>query len=243
VGELNLNAQKVFLRVLQERKFRPVGGRAEVASDFRLIAATNRDLAQMAEEGRFRQDLYYRLKAISLHLPPLRKRPEDIKALTIYYINHLSEREQIGNKGVDADFMETVAGYRWPGNVRELFHALEQAFVAAGDEMTLFAMHLPAEIRIKVARTLLNSNVREQPPAVRIPSAPAVRGVSPDPARLQTLFPDPMPSIKDFKIQMEKIYLQRLILQTGGDLNAVLKTSNLSRSHFYALLKRHGIDF
>jgi len=243
VGELNLNAQKVFLRVLQERKFRPVGGRTELSSNFRLIAATNRDLPKMVEEGRFRQDLYYRLKAISLSLPPLRDRREDIKALTIYYINYLSEREQISNKGVDADFMETVKGYQWPGNVRELFHALEQAYVAAGDEMTLFAMHLPAEIRIKVARTLLNDSSRENRSNAQAPSAPASNDISSKSENLRKLLPDPMPSIKDFKIQMEKIYLERLILLTAGDLNAILETSNLSRSHFYALLKRHGVDF
>ena len=243
VGELNLNAQKVFLRVLQERKFRPVGGRAELSSNFRLIAATNRDLARMVEEGRFRQDLYYRLKAILLSLPPLRDRPEDIKALVIYYINYLSEREQISNKGVDADFMETVKGYQWPGNVRELFHALEQAFVASGDEMTLFAMHLPAEIRIKVARTMLNGTNRQNQSTVQEPSLPATNGIASNPEKLIKLLPDSMPSIKDFKNQMEKLYLERLILQTAGDLNAILRTSSLSRSHFYALLKRHGVDF
>ena len=242
VGELNLSAQRVFLRVLQERRFRPVGSRVEISSDFRLIAATNRDLSRMVEEGRFRQDLYYRLKAISLTLPPLRQRPEDIKALTMYYINYLSEREQISNKGMDADFMATVEGYHWPGNVRELFHSLEQAFVAAGDDMTIFAMHLPAEIRIKVARSMLKSGVVEKVPAETAP-AKADKTSSPRPGALAELFPQPMPSIKDFKIQMEKIYLEHLILETGGDLNAIIKTSNLSRSHFYALLKRHGVEF
>ena len=143
VGELLPSAQKVFLRVLQEKKFRPVGGRQEVHSDFRLIAATNRDLSKMVEEGRFREDLYYRLKSIVLRLPPLRERPQDIKALTMFYLDYLSERAQISNKGVDADFLETISGYHWPGNVRELFHCLEQAFVSARDEMTLFSMHLP----------------------------------------------------------------------------------------------------
>ena len=150
VGELDLSAQKVFLRVLQERRFRPVGARNEESSNFRLIAATNRNLVRMVEQGRFRQDLYYRLKAVTLNLPPLRQRPADIKALIIYYANYLSEREQISNKGVDTDFMAIMAEYLWPGNVRELFHCMEQAFVAAGDETTIFAMHLPDEIRIKV---------------------------------------------------------------------------------------------
>ncbi len=238
VGELNPNAQKVFLRVLQERRFRPVGGRVELSSDFRLIAATNRDLLKMVEEGRFREDLYYRLKAISLNLPPLRRRQEDIKALTVYYINYLSDRAQISSKGIDADFMETITGYSWPGNVRELFHSLEQAFVASGDEMTMFAMHLPSDIRIKVARNLIG-NVSSQKEAANPAMPLAARDVDPS----IPLFGDTMPTIKDFKYQMEKVYLEHLIKQTGGDVSSILRISNLSRSHFYALLKRHDVAF
>ncbi|MEJ2153841.1 MAG: sigma-54 dependent transcriptional regulator [Desulfobacteraceae bacterium] len=238
VGELNPNAQKIFLRVLQERRFRPVGARLELSSDFRLIAATNRDLLKMVEEGRFREDLYYRLKAISLNLPPLRRRQEDIKALTIYYINYLSEKAQISNKGIDADFMNTITGYSWPGNVRELFHCLEQAFVASGDEMTLFAMHLPSDIRIKVARNLIGNvspetDVKAEPvPLVQMGGKPAL-----------ALFSDPLPTIKEFKNQMEKRYLEHLIEKVDGDVSTILKVSNLSRSHFYALLKRHDVPF
>jgi len=238
VGELNPNAQKVFLRVLQERKFRPVGARLEMASDFRLMAATNRNLLKMVEAGRFREDLYYRLKSISLNVPPLRQRKEDIKALTMYYINYLSERAQISNKGVDADFIDTVNGYNWPGNVRELFHSLEQAFVAAGDEMTMFAMHLPADIRIEVTRTMLGKNTAKE--ASPLPPPPSNKT---DTVETTHLFSDPMPSVKDFKIQMEKVYLEHLIRRTDGDMNTILEISKLSRSHFYALLKRHDVQF
>lgn len=238
VGELNPNAQKVFLRVLQERKFRPVGARLEIASDFRLMAATNRDLPKMVEEGRFREDLYYRLKAISLNLPPLRQRKEDIKALTVYYINYLSERAQISTKGIDSDFMETIEGYNWPGNVRELFHSLEQAFVASGDEMTMFSMHLPSDIRIRVARDMIGNVSQEKDDATSsAPAAPVIM------QETTNLFSDPLPPIKDFKIKMEKVYLERLINQSDGDVTTILEISKLSRSHFYALLKRHSVPF
>jgi two-component system NtrC family response regulator len=237
IGELNPNAQKVFLRVLQERKFRPVGARLEMASDFRLMAATNRNLPKMVEEGRFREDLFYRLKAITLDLPPLRERQEDIKALTIYYINYLSERAQISNKGVDADLMDTLKGYAWPGNIRELFHSLEQAFVASGDDATLFAMHLPSDIRINVARSMLDNK-----PADKLPGE-QLSETQPEPVQSGHLFTNELPSIKAFKLQMEKAYLEHLITTSGGDVSRILKTSNLSRSHFYALIKRHGIAF
>ncbi len=238
VGELDPNMQKVFLRVLQEKRFRPVGARNEVHSDFRLMTATNRDLAKMVTAGRFREDLYYRMKAIALPLPPLRHRKDDIKALTMFYLNVLSESAGISNKGVDADFMKIIEGYRWPGNVRELFHSLERAFVAAGEDMTLFAMHLPSDIRIDVARTMLGDR---QPPADTDPPAglqstrPATQ---PDPGSLQ-----PLPSIKAYKLQMEKAYLENLIRQANGDIQSILQVSKLSRSHFYALLKRHGLEF
>ncbi len=203
-----------------------------------MIAATNRDLLKMVEEGRFREDLYYRLKAISLNLPPLRRRHEDIRALTVYYINYLSDRAQISNKGIDADFMETITGYSWPGNVRELFHSLEQAFVTSGDEMTMFAMHLPSDIRIKVARNLIGDVARNNDTAGPT-MPPAVQGLDP----VMPVFGESMPTIKDFKNQMEKVYLKHLIKQTEGDVNSILKISNLSRSHFYALLKRHDVGF
>ena len=121
--------------------------------------------------------------------------------------------------------------------MRELFHCLEQAFVASGDDTTLFAMHLPSDIRIKVARTMLDKQalskiIDKQPPTA-------------DPSPLTAAHPltEPLPSIKAFKLQMEKTYLEHLIRVSGGEVNQILKTSKLSRSHFYALLKRHGIAF
>ena len=236
IGELTPSTQRVFLRVLQERKFRPVGASREIPSDFRLIAATHRDLAAMVKSGRFREDLYYRLKAITVHLPPLRKRKEDIKALVMYYIGHLSECTRTSNKGVDADFMDILFGYDWPGNVRELLHTVEQAFASAGDKAKLFSMHLPQEIRIKVTRAMLE-------PREAGGEGGEVRPACPDGAIGAPLLTDPLPPIKVFKNRMEKAYLKHLIYKADGNLNAILETSGLSRSHFYALVKRHGIAF
>jgi two-component system NtrC family response regulator len=132
--------------------------------------------------------------------------------------------------------METLQGHTWPGNVRELFHSLEQAFVASGDDMTLFAMHLPADIRIKVARTMLDGKTPDPQPD-QPPSATA--SVSEE---NRLLFGETLPTIKIFKLQMEKAYLEHLIETSGGDVSRILKISKLSRSHFYALLKRHRID-
>ncbi|GAB6124948.1 sigma-54-dependent transcriptional regulator [Humidesulfovibrio idahonensis] len=155
VGEMPLNLQKSFLRVLQERRFRPVGGTQELESDFRLMAATNRDLEQMVTQGTFRSDLFYRLKTISIGLPPLRERPEDIKPLAVFRVGQLCEQYGVPLKGFDPDVFQVLEGYDWPGNVRELFNVLERAFVDAGPERTLYAMHLPQDVRIKVAKAHL----------------------------------------------------------------------------------------
>ncbi|HWR03982.1 MAG TPA: sigma-54 dependent transcriptional regulator, partial [Humidesulfovibrio sp.] len=155
VGEMPLNLQKAFLRVLQERRFRPVGGSVELESDFRLMAATNRDLNRMVEQGGFRSDLFYRIKTISISLPPLRERVEDIKPLCVFRVGQLCEQYGAPLKGFDPDVFQVLEGYDWPGNVRELFNVLERAFVAAGTERTLYAMHLPQDVRIKVAKAQL----------------------------------------------------------------------------------------
>jgi len=97
----------------------------------------------------------YRLKTISLSLPPLRERPEDIKPLCVFRVGQLCEQYGLPLKGFDPDVFQVLEGYAWPGNVRELFNALERAFVAAGPERTLYAMHLPQDVRIKVAKAHL----------------------------------------------------------------------------------------
>ena len=177
VGEMPLSLQKAFLRVLQERRFRPVGGSVEVESDFRLIAATNRNLERMVEQGTFRSDLLYRIKTIPISLPPLRERVEDIKPLAVFHIGRLCEQYGVPFKGFDQDIFHVLTGYGWPGNVRELFNVLERAFVAAGRERTLYSMHLPQDVRIKVAKASLGrgreGHGQETPPAPEVsPAAP-----------------------------------------------------------------------
>ena len=128
IGELPLKMQKAFLRVLQEKRFRAVGSGEEIASDFRLVAATNRDLDHMAADGGFRKDLLFRIKALHMHLPPLRERPEDIKPLSMYHLTKACDRRQIGTKGVAPDFIEALMRYPWPGNVRELVNTKDVLF-------------------------------------------------------------------------------------------------------------------
>uniref|UniRef100_B8DIS2 Putative two component, sigma54 specific, transcriptional regulator, Fis family n=1 Tax=Nitratidesulfovibrio vulgaris (strain DSM 19637 / Miyazaki F) TaxID=883 RepID=B8DIS2_NITV9 len=152
VGELPLSMQKMFLRVLQEHRFRPVGGRAEITSDFRLIAATNRNLEDMAERNTFRSDLLYRMRTVVVSIPPLRERCEDVTALAGHYLPRIWARFALPEKDISPDFHETLLAYHWPGNVRELIHTLERAVLASQDAPKLFARHLPDYLRICLAR-------------------------------------------------------------------------------------------
>jgi len=161
IGEMSMYIQKTFLRVLQERSFRPLGSKHEIKVDFRLVAATNRDLDSMVKSKQFRKDLFYRLKSFTIELPRLKDHKEDIKELTLYYIAKICNNYDIEIKGVSPEFIETLDAYSWPGNVRELVNSLERSISAAKYEHVLFPRHLPDRIRIDIAQASLN---RKAPP-------------------------------------------------------------------------------
>ena len=119
--------QVKLLRVLQERRFRHVGGTEEVRADIRIIAATNRDLARLVGEGRFREDLFYRINVISVHLPALRERLEDIPLLADHFVTKFSEQMGKQITGTSSGAQWALRAYGWPGNVRELENVLERA--------------------------------------------------------------------------------------------------------------------
>ena len=121
--------QVKLLRVIQERELQRVGGDQTVKVDVRILAATNRDLRREVEEGRFRQDLYYRLNVVSLQLPPLRDRSEDIPLLAMHFLKTFAERNAKAVKGFTPAAMDRLLKYAWPGNVRELENAVERAVV------------------------------------------------------------------------------------------------------------------
>jgi two-component system, NtrC family, response regulator HydG len=131
IGTLAAAVQAKLLRVLQEREFEPLGSEQTVHVDVRVIAATNRDLAQLVSEGRFQQDLYYRLNVIPIALPPLRERREDIPVLVDGFVRRHAARAGKRIDGIDADAMRTLVDAPWPGNVRELENTVERAVVLA----------------------------------------------------------------------------------------------------------------
>lgn len=152
VGEMPLSIQKVFLRVLQERKFRPVGSDRETMSDFRLVAATNRNLDNDVEERKFRKDLLFRLRTHSIVLPPLRERGEDTMLIARNFIENECRRRGIPQKIFSEDFEACIAAYDWPGNVRELIHVMEKALSTGNDYKKLYPTHLPPQVRAQAIR-------------------------------------------------------------------------------------------
>jgi two-component system response regulator HydG len=145
IGEMDGRTQAKLLRVIQEGELRPVGEDRPVPIDVRILAATHRDLAQLVSEGKFREDLYYRLKVVHLHVPPLRDRPEDVPVLFRHFLAHYAERFGTGPLRVPEGTMERLLAHRWPGNVRELENAIESV-VALSNESAIDPALLPGAI-------------------------------------------------------------------------------------------------
>jgi two-component system response regulator PilR (NtrC family) len=146
IGEMSPLMQVKLLRVLQERTFRRVGGTEETPADIRIIAATNRDLTQMVADGRFREDLYYRINVIPVHLPPLRERQEDIALLAHHFVDRFAREMSKNVQGLANESVELLRRYHWPGNIRELENAMERA-VALERSPLVLPNSLPAAMR------------------------------------------------------------------------------------------------
>ncbi len=131
IANVGANIQAKLLRVIQEREIVKVGGEQKVAVDVRVIAATNKDLAKEMKEGRFREDLFYRLNVVPIHLPPLKERAEDIPALAQHFLKKYSEKRKKSVTGISEEAMRALEAYDWPGNVREIENAIERAVVMA----------------------------------------------------------------------------------------------------------------
>jgi two-component system response regulator HydG len=154
ISEMSLGMQVKLLRVLQEKEITRVGGEEVIKVDVRLIAATNKDLLQEMDKGRFREDLYYRLNVVTLNMPPLRERGEDIPLLAQHFLELFVNKNNKGIKGFTPQSMDRLLRYDWPGNVRELMNTVERAVVLSSSEyldeenLPLIQQHVPPEMEI-----------------------------------------------------------------------------------------------
>lgn len=146
IGELSLDLQVKLLRVLQERCFERVGGTEEISVDIRVVAATNKDLTKLVEEGKFREDLYYRLNVVQIPLPPLRERREDIPLLVAHFVDKVLADNNMKNKSFSKEALNYLTGYEWPGNIRQLENVVESCLVLVPNAI-INVDDLPAEIR------------------------------------------------------------------------------------------------
>ena len=225
IGELPLDLQKTFLRVLEEHCFRPVGSQKQISSNFRLVAATNRDLDAMVDAGTFRQDLLFRIRTLVIDLPPLKARARDIRDLAIYFADTICDKAGQAAKRFAEDFFDGLQSYSWPGNVRELLHAMEHALSVAGVEHTVFIRHLPSPIRVYLARQGLRSNCNN------------------DHGRGHVCINKPISEVREAAIaDAEKGYLKALLTAVNGDIQEACRISGLSRSRLYHLMKTYGLQ-
>ena len=222
VGELSYSIQRSFLRVLEEHRFRPLGSKQEVQSNFRLVAATNRDLEQLVREGQFRSDLLHRLRAFCIELPPLRERTDDIPELAIYQLIKICDRYGMKIKEISPELLDVLLAYEWPGNVRELVHTLERMVAAANNDLLLVPKHLPLNIRISMARRSLAERTvgsNNRPPSVILPSWQDYR--------------------EEMMAGVEREYLRQLMSLAGNNVKKACEMSGLCRSRLYQFLKKH----
>ncbi len=155
LGEMSLASQVKLLRLLEDRKVQALGGRTVHEVNFRVISATNRDLRSMIDESGFRDDLFYRLAVVTIHIPPLRERPEDIMPLARHLLRELAEEEELDVLDFTPEAQETLLSYHWPGNVRELKNRIYEAMLAStGKWIEAFQLNLPRTSNSSETRSL-----------------------------------------------------------------------------------------
>ncbi len=246
VGELPLGLQTKFLRVLEERRFERVGGQKSIEVDVRVVAATNRDLAEMVKRGTFREDLFYRLSVIHLDVPPLRERLDDVPLLAEHFLARF--RHQAGRRitGFSPNALAVMSRYAWPGNVRELRNAVERAIVL-GDRETIQAEDLPPQLLAQGA-PVLRKPASPTPP---LGSAITQVAIVPPPVEIVELGPGavvsnhttgPRPPIARSLRDLEREGILAALAATHGNKAQAATILEIDRSTLYKKLKDYGIE-
>lgn len=212
VGEIPVSLQVKLLRVLQEKSFRPIGCREEVAVDVRVVAATNRSLDEEVASGGFRSDLYYRLNVVNLVLPPLRERREDIPLLANHFLRKFTQEQKLPPMHLLPDALEALRSHSWPGNVRELQNAMEHAATLSTSN-DLGARNLPPDIQ-------------------------GLNGTSAAPVVGHSLFEEKDRLVSGF----EREYLISLLAENHFNITAAAKAAGCHRRTLYRMIQRYDID-
>jgi DNA-binding NtrC family response regulator len=208
-----------LLRALQEQQFERVGGIKTITVDSRLVAATNRDLKASIAEGGFREDLYYRLNVVHVHLPPLRDRPSDIPLLVEHFVRKFNTKLDRSVTGFEDLAMKQLLGYGWPGNIRELENVVERRMIFAEDG-EVGAQHLPAEIR--------DSEPGTEPSLVAgVDATPGQTGLK--------------EAVREATLKLEREFIGRALDQTGGNVTHTARLLKISRKSLQNKMKELGL--
>jgi transcriptional regulator with PAS, ATPase and Fis domain len=213
IGEMPISLQSKLLRVLQERNFRPLGGREQIAIDVRVVGATNRDLELALQDKTFRSDLYYRLNVFTLRLPPLRERVPDIPLLAVHFLTRFARDNRLAIEKIAEPALRCLMGYHWPGNVRELQNVIEHAAtMAAGSVIGL--NDLPDFLR----RLGAGDTAREN--------------------RQNPLFTQKTEVMDQF----ERDYLVALLVEHRFNFSRAAQSAGCHRRTLYRMVHRHALD-
>ncbi len=219
VSNLSMETQGKLLRVLETKRVKKVGDTGDREVDIRLVAATNRDLAEMVAEGDFREDLYYRLNVVPIYLPPLRQRQGDVPKLAMAFLERVCQKNQVDLRGFTPEAMAQMESYHWPGNVRELRNIVERvAILCDSDRIEL--RHLPPEIR-------------------RAPSRSTVTQI---PANWEE-FKRLKQQVRDAALQeLERRFLTEALERSGGNVTKAAEDVGIQRTNFHALMRKYGLS-
>jgi DNA-binding NtrC family response regulator len=214
IGDISSALQIKLLRVLQESEVKPVGSSDTQKVDVRVIAATHQDLDQLVKSGKFREDLYYRLKVIEIQLPPLRERIDDLPDLVGHFLARFAEKNRKSVSHISNDAMALLNAYAWPGNIRELEHAIERA-VAMTNTSVLFPEDFPPEIRAP-GKPLAKGDVTGAPLGVGGPAE----------------------SLEE----MEKVHILKVLQDVNYNKSKASEVLGIDRATLYRKAQRYGID-
>jgi DNA-binding NtrC family response regulator len=217
IGDLPLDVQPKLLRFLEQSEIMPIGETRPQRVDVRVLAATNADLEQRVAEGKFREDLYYRLSVIRIHVPPLRDRREEIPHLSTYFLREASERLGKPDIQLSSEVLDVFSQHWWPGNVRQLKNEIQRAVALSAPGGTVQPSHLSPELS-----------------AARLPGLPPPAG-----SRRPGLAPGNLAAAVE---QVERDLIQAALDRAGGNISETARTLGLTRRGLYLKLRRLGLD-
>ena len=212
IGEMPIDMQVKFLRVLQEKQYFKLGGNKEMNTNFRLVSATNKKISDLLSSEEFRSDLLYRVNVVNIHIPPLRERPEDIEALFYYYLYSMSEKYDMSIKYANKKLISELKKYPWPGNVRELMNVIERLVIFSNEET-------------------LNNEIFHQ----------YLTEVGEDNSISKNIITDETIELKDYVEKIEADYIKYILVENNNNIEKSSEILGISRPTLYAKVKKFGL--